>query len=177
MKKMILLLTLLIISCDRREVTVSNLLKPEWRKISVENLPLKFGEKILISVDDEEINAIVVDFDKDEAGIWYGLSFLNHNNIFGRTIPSGFNGDCVDLIDVSYLNSKALHNYISGGIQSIDRDKVAIGSKSPVTNYSELARDYKLGIEQRKKKPTSCNEDIISNDVVRERYFDLSFLK
>lgn len=151
--------------------------KPEWKNVDTSKLPLKFGQIINFNINGQNIKVILLDFDKDEAGVWYGLAFINQTKIFGRQIPSGYDKNCVDLLDLTYLNEKGLREFQILKSESIDINKVGIGSISPVNNYSEILNNYKFGIEQRKNKQTPCNEEILSTNPVRECYLNLSSIK
>ncbi len=137
-------------------------------------MALQFGQLIKFEIDNQEVKAIVLDFDQDDEGIWYGMCFLNQNKLFGRQIPSGLiNTTCVDLLDLTYLHNKALKSYEVVEQYDIDTIQVGIGSLTPVKDHIELLRDYKAGLEQRNKVQTPCNEDISGLNPVRECYFEL----
>jgi len=52
---------------------------------------------------------VVIDVTKDEGGIWYGLYYLNKNELFGRQIPNGIIfTTCVDMLDATYLNESGI---------------------------------------------------------------------
>ena len=127
-----------------------------------------------------------MDFNQDEAGIWYGICLsdyrsiipnskeINELNFFARKIPSGFNGDCISCFDLTYLNE----NSVSKNIRvfdnvKIDIDKISIGASSPAKNLKQLEKDYFNGIEIREKKPTECDKEILSSERVAERYFKI----
>ncbi len=149
-------------------------MKPDWKGIDLNEMPVKFGQILRFEKDSNVINAIALDFDKDEGGIWIGLCFINKTNIFGRQIPSGWiNTKCLDLLDLQYLNNEGLKQYQIIDQIKVNRDKVGIGLITPVSNVEDLMLEYKRGIEQRKKKQTSCDEGLIDEESVRECYFNV----
>lgn len=153
------------------------LFKPEWQGIETKFLPVQFGDVISFDINNTTANAIVLDFNKDEGGIWIGICFINNNKLFGTRIPSGYNGDCVSLLDCAYLNSNALKQFKKIKTEIIDINKIGIGSTSSATNFDDLLASYTWGLKQRTKKQTPCNEDVFGINVVRECYFGLDDFK
>jgi len=175
-----LFLAIICIGCTNKNNnpdTAKAFFRHDWKSIETKDLPLQFGDIISFNINDTLVKAIILDFDKDEGGVWFGMCFLNENKLFGRQIPSGFNGDCVDLLDYAYLNQKALGDFEKITTENIDLNKIAVGSFSPVSNYKNLLRDYTWGLKQRTKKQTPCNKDVLGINSVRECYFDLDNFK
>lgn len=170
-----ILITTLFLSCNSRNQNIndSGLMSPEWKDVDTKSLPVMFGDIIRFKINNTVVKAIILDFDKDEGGIWIGMCFIKGNKLFGRQIPSGYNGNCMDLLDCTYLNTTALKSFEKIKTEKIDIRKISIGSNSPATNLSDILRDYSEGLKLRTKKQTPCNKDIFDRNVVRECYFDL----
>ncbi len=174
----ILLIILTIINCNPKKQNESKnspeIFRTNYGKINDKNLKLKFGDSIEFDIDNQKINAIVLDIKQENNENWFGLCFLNNNQLFGRKIPQGFNGDCIDLYDLTFLNEKGLNNYKILKNIKINFNKVGFGSDSPVINESEILRDYNWGIKLRKKEETPCEKKLRKLDPVNECYFALN---
>ena len=145
-----------------------------YGKIDDKNLKLKFGDLIEFVIKNQKINAIVLDIKQENNENWFGLCFLNNNRLFGRNIPQGFNGDCIELYDLTFLNERGLIDYKVLKNLKINFKKVGFGSDSPAINETEVLRDYKLGIELRKKIETPCEKKLRNLNPVNECYFPLN---
>lgn len=168
-----LILSLFLLGCSQN-IGSNDFFRPDWTGIDTAKMELKVGQVIKFEIDSQQVSAIVLDFDSDEGGVWYGMCLLNNNNLFGRQIPSGLMGaDCVDLLDMTYLNHNDMEQYETVGYLNIDIKKVGIGSISPVSNYSEIFSSFTFGLKQRKKKQTPCGEGLADVNAVRECYFDI----
>jgi len=173
---------LLISGCINQTVNtvepVPEQFRPDWKGIDIDKLPVKFGQILKFEKDSNIIVAIVLDFNKDEGGIWIGLCLINNNKLFGRQIPSGFvNTKCLDLLDLAYLNIKGLEDYQITNDLTIDKNKVGIGSRSPVLDLDGLKRTFDFGVEQRKKEQVPYNKGLTDLNPVRECYFELEKIK
>ncbi|WP_196894765.1 hypothetical protein [Aureivirga marina] len=175
MKKLIFILFLSIISCNKSK-NAQNIpvnMQPEWQNIESNKMPLKFGQ--IIEIENIEIKSIVLDYNEDESGVWIGLCPINENKLFGRQIPQNLiNSTCLDLLDFVYIQIKDLKNYKKIELLDIDINKVGIGNIYPISNEYELKDFFNSGIEERKKEQTPCNEGLTGLNPVRECYFDLS---
>ena len=149
--------------------------KVDWKGIDTNKLPLKFGDKIEFNVENEKIQGIVLDFNKDEDGIWYGICFLNDNKLFGRLIPDGTrNFECGEnMYDLFNLNEKALKNYKIIYHYNVDKEKIRIGGGFPSDNFYDLKLAHNQGINKRKLKMTPCKESLFDINAIHECYFDL----
>jgi hypothetical protein len=147
---------------------------PNWAGMDIDTLPVKFGQILKFEQDSFALNAIVLNFSKDEGGIWIGLCFIENNKLFGRQIPNGLiNTTCLDLLDLAYLNLGGLKHYKITGELTVDRNNVGIGSDWPAENFNDLKNAFDFGIEQRKKKQTPCEKGLTDLNPVRECYFDM----
>ena len=178
----ILITGLLISSChnmtSNSSDSIPEMMQPNWTEINEESIPVKFGQIIKISTDSITLSAIVLDFNQDEGGQWIGVCFIDQNRLFGRQIPNGMiNTTCLDLLDFTYIHKSAFVDFEVIETIKINKAKVGIGSRSPATNISEITRNYKRGIEQRKKEQTPCNKGLTDLYPVRECYFDIGKLK
>jgi hypothetical protein len=174
--------TLLTLSCsggaNGSRDSIPSVMRPNWEGINVDSLPVKFGQILRFEKDTNSVDAIVLDFDKDEKGIWVGLCLLNKNRLFGRQIPSGLvNTGCIDLLDLTYLNIEALEKYKEVELLNIKREEVGIGSIAPALSLEELHQSFEFGVDQRKKKQTPCNTELTNSDAIRECYFELEKIK
>lgn len=153
-------------------------MQPDWTGVSIDDIPVKFGQVLQFSNDTIQLKAIVLDFDEDEGGKWVGLCFIHNNQLFGRQIPGGMmNTTCLDIMDLTYIQTEALNDYIVIEAISVNKNKLGIGMRSPATSTSEIIRDYQRGIEQRKKEQTPCDKIQTDLNPVRECYFDIEKIK
>ena len=176
----ILVIGFLVLSCNNKNLnnSIPENMQPDWTGISLDNIPVKFGQILQFNQDSIKLTAIVLDFDEDEDGKWIGLCFLDNNRLFGRQIPSGLiNTTCLDLLDFSYLQIDGLKNFNVIQTVSINKEKIGVGAISPVRNLTELERDFKHGIAQRKKEQTPCDQGLTDLNPVRECYFEIEKIK
>ena len=169
-------LTSLILSCNSNESSMNTpeFFQPNWQEINLAEFRFKFGDKIQFEVEKQTRKGVVVDFSEDEGGKWIGICFMNRENLFGRQIPSGFTNNCVDLLDISYLNENGFDEIEIIGKYEINKKKIGIGSMSPTSNKEELERDYQRGIEQRRKEQTECRKSVYMQNPVNECYFQIN---
>ena len=146
-------------------------------KIDDKNLKLKFGDLVEFEINNQKINAIILDITLEENEYWFGLCFIKNNRLFGRRIPEGFGGECIELFDITYLNEKGLNNFKLINNLKIEYDKVGTGSNSPVINYEEILRDYEQGLENRKKSETPCKEKLKMLDPINECYIGIDKIR
>lgn len=182
-----LLILLLIFSGCGKNVEDSHpeIMKPNWTDVKSENLKLKIGDIISIKTENNLLYGIVMDYNEDEMGIWYGICLsktkieklnINNSQFFGRKIPSGLvTTNCIECFDLTYLNEKGINENLTvfGNIK-LNRDNISIGANSTAINISEIERNYEFGTKQRLKKPTECDEKVLSINRIDERYMKLS---
>jgi hypothetical protein len=182
-----LLILLLIFSGCGKNVEDSHpeIMKPNWTVVKSENLKLKIGDIISIKTENNLLYGIVMDYNEDEMGIWYGICLsktkieklnINNSQFFGRKIPSGLvTTNCIECFDLTYLNEKGINENLTvfGNIK-LNRDNISIGANSTAINISEIERNYEFGAKQRLKKPTECDEKVLSINRIDERYMKLS---
>ena len=180
-----IILLLIISSCGK---SVENLhpeiMKPNWDDVKTQNRKLEIGNIISIKAENNTLYGIVMDYNEDEMGIWYGICFsmskiekakINNSNFYGRKIPSGLvNISCIECFDLTYLNESEINENLNI-IERIKliRDNISIGSISSANNISEMERDFNFGKKQRLKKPTECNENVLCIKRIDERYMNL----
>ena len=172
------LIIILFVSCNPKKNDLQNQNVPEifrtnYGKINDVNLKLKFGDIVKLNIENQNIEAIVLDIKQEDNINWFGLCFLAKEKLFGRKIPKGFGEDCIELFDFSYLNEKGLTNYTVVKNLKINFEKVGFGSDSPVLNYEELLRNYRFGLERRKLKETPCGKKSLTLKSVNECYINL----
>lgn len=149
-------------------------MQPDWTGIDTNSFPVKFGQILTFEFNSSVTKAIVLDFDKDKAGLWIGFCFISDNKLFGRQIPSGLlNTTCLDLFDLTYLKSDAIRNYQISDTLDINKQHVGIGAIYAVTDLNGLLEIYRQGIEKRKKLQTPCLQGKTDLNPVRECYFEI----
>lgn len=169
----LLAILILIISCttNQSNMQAQSLFQPNWEELNLSEFTYAFGDKIKFVFDNNERQGVIIDFSEDEGGKWYGICFLNKEELFGRQIPSGFSGDCVDLLDVSYLNEAAIDMLSKIGTYDINIEKVGIGARNSASKLESLEGDYTRGIEQRNKEQTDCKKSSFALNPIHECYF------
>jgi hypothetical protein len=188
-----LLALTILISCKPN--SNGDILIPDWKGIDTTNLDFKSGDCIFLKDSNNYYSAIILDLDKDSAGIWFGLCFtdikdsikpdinaINNSKLFGRQLPSGLiNTKIIDCYDLAYLSESGLKKNRAnfGLIETIkyNKLKVRIGAISPSTDIPGLIRIYNWGIEQRKKMPDDIKKSKFKLNAVRERYFPITMIK
>jgi hypothetical protein len=190
MRKLLLIsiLTFLITSCENKKSDNfhPDIMKPNWDGIKTEKLKFKIGDVVSIFIDKQYYIGVVMDFNQDQAGIWYGICLSDYRwvvpnqkdisvlNFFARKIPSGFNGNCIDSYDLTYLNeNSSTKNIRVVDNLKIDINKISIGASSPAKDLKQLESNYFNGIKVRQQKPTECGEEIMNSKRVAERYFNI----
>ncbi|MEN2401307.1 hypothetical protein GKZ90_0016075 [Flavobacterium sp. MC2016-06] len=189
MKRIVLALIVLflITSCGKNEKNLHpDLMKPNWDGIKTEKLKFKIGDVVSIFIDKQYYSGIIMDFDEDKGGIWYGISLSDYRwivpnkkkikelNFFGRQIPSGFGGDCINCCDLVYLNQKDVDkNIIVVNNIKIDINKISIGSIQPLGKLKEIETTYFQGMKARKRKSAECGEATLEPNRINDRYFKI----
>lgn len=190
MKKILLIsiMSLFISSCEKKSSDLHpDILKPNWDGIKTENLKFKIGDVVSIFVDKQYYIGVVMDFNQDEGGIWYGLCLSNYRwvkpnqkrlndlDFFARKIPNGFNGNCIDSYDLIYLNQNAVAKNIETFANiKIDINKISIGALNPVKELTEIEKIYFDAINIRKQKTTACDEEILNSERIAESYLKIN---
>lgn len=193
MRKLFLfsIVTFFITSCENKKSDDfhPDLMRPNWDGIKTEKLKFKIGDVVSIFIDKQYYTAVVMDFNQDQAGIWYGICLSSYRwvvpqqkdiralNFFARKIPNGFNDNCIDSYDLTYLNeNSATKNIRVVDNLKIDINKISIGASSPAKDLKQLEADYFNGIKVRQRKPTECDEKIMNPERVAERYFKIDYV-
>jgi hypothetical protein len=85
MRKIIFLLALSLVmfSCETKksEDFHPDIMKPNWDGIETQNLKFKIGDAVSIFIDKQYYIGIVMDINKDEGGIWYGICLSDYRSI------------------------------------------------------------------------------------------------
>ena len=170
------LIIICLLGCTPQKSENMNFEDTNFGKIDDSNLKLKFGNIVRFHFENQEIETIVIDILEQENEYWFGICFISNSQLFGRTIPHGFNGDCVDLIDVVYVNEKNIDHFKITGKEGLDFKKIGVGSYKYLHNFQEIKESYINGIERRKLEPTPCTT-LLQTDLVYERYFDIKKFK
>ncbi|MBE0664024.1 MAG: hypothetical protein IH597_16330 [Bacteroidales bacterium] len=169
---------ILLLGCNRTGISGDHdIFRPDWSGIDTAKIDFKFGDRIRLNLQDEYIDAVVLDFSQDETGLWIGFCFINDGKLFGRQIPSGLlNRECVDLFDIVYVKQEFLTTETIVDNLHIDINAIRIGAISTMNNYSDLISAFNYGLEQREKEPTPCNKGLASPNSIRERYFEIEMI-
>ena len=173
----------------------AEILKADWSGIDLTNMDYKVGDYVHLKDSNYFYSGLILDFDKDSAGIWIGICFTNYKDtikpdlnslknfkLFGRQIPSGLvNTTCIDCFDLAYLNESGLISDTSkiGLIGNLDYNKaiVRVGAVSPSYDLKGLINFYNIGISQRQKTPDDCKDSKFKAGAITERYFDFEMIK
>ncbi|MGL5236270.1 MAG: hypothetical protein ACRC8Z_16210 [Empedobacter falsenii] len=170
-------IVLLSFFCCNSSVSENNTVsETNYDKIDDSVLKFKFGDIILF--EDTNVKAVVIDIFKEDNKIFYGISFMVNDNIFGRRIPEGFEGNCVNLIDILYVEENYLTNKKIKVIkqENLNFKKIRIGAYGYINSYEEILRNYKKGIEIRKLEQTPCT-NLTELKPIHEQYFDINQFK
>lgn len=185
MKKLILILftTFLITNCENKQSDNFHpeIMKPNWDGIKTENLKFKIGDIVSIYFAKNFYTGVVMDFDQDESGIWYGLCLSNYRGLapnqknikeldfFGRKIPNGLTGKFIDCYDLTYLNEKSINekNITIYDNIKLDINKISIGAISPAIDIKQLEDNFFNSFKSR-------NQKRVENKKVIEQYFKIT---
>jgi len=165
--------------------------------IDPSELSFKKGDCLYFEIDSVFFgSAIVIDFSKDEGGLWYGLCFINYydtirpvkaniidHKLFGRKVQSSQNKEgYIIALDSEFINDSCLRMNKSkinviGHFSLIDELK--IGSEGATSDYNKMIASFKYGLDKRKVPPDNYKEHINKLDNFRpEEYFMLKdFIK
>ncbi len=186
----ILLSVIILSSCSSGTSSHKQIeiLRPKWDGINTTNLLIKFGDYVAFKVDSTYFSGILIDYDKDTSGVWFGFCLTNiHSDItrikstqkfmlMGDIIPESLLcQNCFDCVALEYIHETALNenNMVFIRNYPIDLNKINIGSRGAFDNLNELTERYNGQIELRKKKTTDCGIGLISPHAVRTKYLDL----
>jgi hypothetical protein len=170
---------IILLGCNLTGTSGDNdIFRPDWSGIDTARIDFKFGDIVRLNLQEEYVDAVVLDFSQDETGIWIGFCFLYNGKLFGRQIPSGFlNRECVDLLDIVYVQQDFLTTEMIIDNLQPDINTIRLGAITAANNYSDLINAFNYGLEQRKKEPTPCDKGLTSPNSVRERYFEIVMIK
>lgn len=183
-KYLIIAVTLLMTGCIE-----SN--QPKFLPIDPKELIFQKGDCISFNVD--SINkgaAIVIDYSKDEGGLWYGLCFtdyldsltpnlsqINERKIFGRKIESSLdkNGFIIGL-DLEFVNDSCIKlnktKFQNIGNLSLRNEIIKYGAYGASNDYSKMLYVFHRGIEKRITPPDDYREHRTKlNNFRPEEYF------
>ena len=166
---------------------------PKYKPIDINELKFKIGDCVSFKADSINTGAaIVIDYSKDEGGIWYGLCFTDYfdtlapdfskisaKKIFGRKIESALNNDgfvigldCVFVNDSCFdTNASKFHKIGNFRLKS---EKIDIGSHAATNDYSHILDAFYRGLKKRKKAPDHYKAHRTKiNDYSPEEFFPL----
>lgn len=187
------LISVLLTSCSSDKN--AEILKADWSGIDLVGMDYKVGDYVYLKDSNNFYSGLILDFDKDSAGIWIGICFTNYKDtikpdlnslrnfkLFGRQIPSGLvNTTCIDCFDLAYLNENGFKSDTSkvGLIGNVEYDKeiIRVGAVSPSYDLKGLINFYNIGISQRQKTPDDCKASKFKVGAITERYFPFEMIK
>ncbi len=169
--------------------------KNEQKFSQIDPKELLFQKGDCISFMADSINkgiAIVIDYSKDEGGLWYGLSFTNYHDtltpklsqirdsrIFERKIESSIdkNGFIIGL-DLEFVNDSCFKmsspKFHKIGNFSLLNEKINNGSYGASNDYSEMLYIFNKGLEKGLTPPDDYREYRTKiNNFRPEEYFFL----
>lgn len=152
-------------------------IRPEWRDLDTSKLELKFGDILRLTNGATKMDAIVLDFDKETSGIWYGICFIQNDSLFGRKIPSGISGGCLELLDLTYFQLKKIQTPSIIDFIDVDIRRVGIGSITAVEGAPEIFAAAQRARAERRKKQTPCEQKTLKLNPVNECYLPLAKIK
>lgn len=158
--------------------------------ISPDELIYKKGDCLAFKVDSGKVIAgIVLDFYKDEGGLWYGICFTDYmdtiiptiatiklKKLYGRKIQSTvdtkgyFIGLDLDFLGDSCIKSLNKKMQLIGNLK-IDTTKIELGSESATNNYNEFIEEFKIGRERRLYPPDNYREQLKFDKFRPDEYF------
>jgi len=144
-------------------------------------------EKNLIGI------AIVIEFSKDEGGLWYGLCFtdyldsiqpdltkIRNQRIVGRRIESSSdkNGFIIGL-DTEFVNDSCFQQHTDQfkliGNLTLNTEKIKLGAQGATNNYISMLISFQNARERRKSPPDDYRDHIKKLDKFRpDEYFKVT---
>jgi hypothetical protein len=159
--------------------------------IDPEELKFRKGDCIAFKVDSTNYGAaIVVDYAKDEGGLWYGFLFTNYLNdslpsvsnllnqkVFGRRIKSSYYKEGFYIgIDTEFINGSCLventDKFVLFGHITIDSTKILLGAQGACGNYNKMLQSFRFGLEKRLKPPEDYRD---YRSFRTDEYFSLTY--
>jgi hypothetical protein len=164
--------------------------------LPIDSTELKFkkGDCISFTIDSNLIGAaIVIDFSKDEGGLWYGLCFtdyldsvqpdllkIKNQRLVGRKIESSLdnNGYIIGL-DTEFVKDSCFllnvdHIKVIGNL-TLKTDKIRLGAQGATKDYKDLISSLQYGRERRKTPPDDYRDHIKKLDKFRpDEYFKVT---
>ena len=168
--------------------------RAKFLPIDIKELSYKKGDCVSFQIDSLNYGVgIVVDYSKDEGGLWYGLCFTDYydtvqadllkikdKKIFGRKVESTLdeNGFYTGL-DIEFVNDSCLKfnesKITTIGNLTLNTKKIKYGSEGATNDYSEMLYTFKYGLEKRILPPDDYREHRTKlNDHRPEEYFTLT---
>jgi hypothetical protein len=164
--------------------------------LPIDSTELKFkkGDCISFTIDNNQIGAaIVIDFSKDEGGLWYGLCFTDYldtvqpdlskikkQRLAGRRIESslGKNGYIIGF-DTEFVNDSCfrLHDdqFKLIGNLTLKTDKIRLGAEGATNDYEDFILSFQYSRERRKTPPDDYRDNIKKLDKFRpDEYFKVT---
>jgi hypothetical protein len=184
MKQFLQVFTILFIflSCSSKEHKDSNFNVPEMFQTNFKSAKFlksnfKYGDILDFTMNNKKISGIIIDIQPEQNENLIGICFISNGKLFGRKIPDGITENCIELLDITFINEKSLNNFEIKSNEKLNFSKIGIGSRSPANDLRDIFRDFETGIQDRKKKETSCSEKFKTLNPINECYFALQQIK
>ncbi|MFI5219784.1 MAG: hypothetical protein ACHQNT_09875 [Bacteroidia bacterium] len=153
----------------------------------------KKGDCLAFKIDSSNyIAGIVMNFSKDEGGLWYGFCFTDYldtiipdistiksKNIYGRKIQSTIDdkGYFVGL-DFEYMSDSCIKSLnekskLIGNLK-LDTTKIELGSEGATRDYSEFIEMFKFGRKRRLLPPDDYREILKLDKFRPDEYFSVN---
>ncbi len=146
-------------------------------KINESELKYKKGDYLSFRVDTNLYGtAVVIDYSKDEGGLWYGLCFTNYLDInhpdtanidtlsfYGRKIESKFEDKGYFIgLDIEFVNDSCFmlndKKFQLIGNVKLALNKIKFGAQGATSEYNSMISSFKFGREKRKTPPDHYTE-------------------
>lgn len=163
--------------------------------LSVDSTEIKYrkGDCISFKINPNKIGAaIVIDYSKDEGGLWYGLCFtdyldtvqpdlpkIKNHRLVGRKIESSLdkNGYIIGL-DAEFVNESCFRKQSDKfkfiGKLNLRIDRIIIGADGATNNFDQMIAAFLKSMERRKSPSDDYRDHVKKLDKFRpDEYFDI----
>lgn len=155
----------LLLSCQLRKKNRTNSVDAREK--------LSIGDYLIVNQEGTQLEALILDSYEEGGKDWLSFCFLNKGKIFGRQVPNGQKGDCVESLDMISMELESLKEYNTLKKFDLNMGEIKMGVATLVRTQKELIPLFEYGLKQRKKKQTPCTEFLLDLDAVRECYFEV----
>ena len=162
-------------------------------RIDPKELLYKKGDCLAFKVDSGKVIAgLVMDFSKDEGGLWYGICFTNYldtvipsiptiksYHLYGRKIESTVDAKGYFIgLDLEFLSDSCIRSLNKKveliGNFKLDTTRIEMGSQSATGDFNQFIQFFKLGRERRLSPPDDYTEQFKLDKFRPDEYFPIS---